>query len=691
MELSLLQQRLGLVLFYVIIATTIISPIATSLFIPYEVDMTNHLAAIAQAKLALLEGQFPLRVMPLELHGWRYPFYQFYAPTTYLFTGILATLFYYATAFNIYKITLIIALTLGAACIYHLAYWFVKSKPASLLAGVVYITVPYTIVNVNHIGAFNEVIAYGLLPLIILSTLKYFLHPKSLTGFLFTSVLWYALITIHILVFLSSSIFVALFLIITTVKSKKRWLHLFAVGGAYLFAFALAAWYIGPVVLLNKYLHACSALKEARLYPIDLANLLTPSVYNSPPFGTKDNLINIISVFRPAIGMPIVFAAGIYIYSLIYGNNHGRKRIHFWLLPLFVLFLLSVLLIIAPQNFWEVLPLQFKVIQYPWRLLAQTSWTGALLFAWAIVWLFKNKLDVKHVVIATFLVMMSTSAWYNIPAISYRTVAEALHNPHLGDNAQAYLIDANRYSKFIQVINKMPIMFALQRLKPGKEPLEIAEPHFISEKIYQTSVQPFITVEGTVNPGMKAQQLDIYINDKVFASAKFNEGAFTWQVPIPKYVKNNKPLSFKLAATKAKTMVVPADKVMLGGFVKAEQLMDVSKVQPYCQQQGIFTQCKLYVPKGTELLELPLVYYPRMLEVKVDNKPSAYIGVLNASTLLAGVKPIPGKINTISFQFTGMLGANYISQCAWAIWFILLAYGQVKRRKTALAAPAALR
>lgn len=78
-----------LFIFYGLLSLAILSPISSNIAIPDLSDFICHLAAIIQAKTALVQGQFPLRTMPSEYNGLGYPFYQFYAPTLYTFIGFI--------------------------------------------------------------------------------------------------------------------------------------------------------------------------------------------------------------------------------------------------------------------------------------------------------------------------------------------------------------------------------------------------------------------------------------------------------------------------------------------------------------------------------------------------------------------------------------------------------------------------
>jgi uncharacterized membrane protein len=130
--------------------------------LPITKDYINHLAAITQAKIALTEGQFPLRVAPLEWAGWRYPFFQFYSPTSYTIAGMLYYWLPISNPFVIYKLTIWLALILGEIYMYRLATWLIQSRAAGILASVVYLCAHYNIFVINFFGAFNEAIALGI-------------------------------------------------------------------------------------------------------------------------------------------------------------------------------------------------------------------------------------------------------------------------------------------------------------------------------------------------------------------------------------------------------------------------------------------------------------------------------------------------------------------------------------------------
>ncbi len=69
------SRRLALTALFSLVATGLMAPLASNAFVPALTDLPPHINAAWQARLALAEGQFPLRVAPLECEGRRYPLF----------------------------------------------------------------------------------------------------------------------------------------------------------------------------------------------------------------------------------------------------------------------------------------------------------------------------------------------------------------------------------------------------------------------------------------------------------------------------------------------------------------------------------------------------------------------------------------------------------------------------------------
>ena len=75
--------------FYAVLAIGLVAPMASNTILPETPDHLNYIAEIVQGRLAIEEGQFPIRVAPHVHNGWQYPLFQFYAPLTYTVAGLV--------------------------------------------------------------------------------------------------------------------------------------------------------------------------------------------------------------------------------------------------------------------------------------------------------------------------------------------------------------------------------------------------------------------------------------------------------------------------------------------------------------------------------------------------------------------------------------------------------------------------
>jgi hypothetical protein len=547
-------------LIFCVIAVVVLSPISFTESMPNLFDMLNHFAAISQAKLAFSEGQFPLRVMPLEVSGWRYPFYQFYSSSSYIFAGMIYKWLVPASVYSAYKIALWCALVAGGFYMYRLADWVVDSRPAAILSGVAYMLSPYVLLLVNHMGAFNEALAVGILPVVLYYTLQCYHSPFKLKPGLQASFFWYLLITVHSITFVNATWAIFLLILVGVLQDFRRWKNFLFVALAYCFSCVLAVWCLAPTLLLIKFLKVQDTLAfiTESVLQLSLSNLLSPAANISGGiFG--DGHVSLSSEIHPSLGIPFVFAAGVCLYAIFTRNKLNRERADFWLLPLLCVFFTAVFLAWSPINIWKWLSGPFTVLQYPWRVLSQLIWAGALLLAWAVCWLFRGKVREGHAVVGVVLILFMASTWFPLTERSFWP---------LKDLPKTFLLvpDQDVYS-------------------------------------------------------MQAKRFPFYINS-----------------------------------------------------VKGNSFLDVKQMQPLCTQHKIDTVCELMAPKNLRLIELPVLYYPQLLQVHLNGRSVPYMAVLYKNRLMTAIEPEAGKANKIEIRFTGLVWANKVSLCAWILWGLGLMY-----------------
>src|SRR3954453_6849057 len=118
---------------------------------PYRsAELTQHAevcwntAGVLEARRAMAEGQFPARVANHQAFGPRYPIFQFYGALPYNGGALLMA----ATGdrigpYTALKLELWLAIACGGYFPCRMAYGLTRHRPASLLAGLVFVTAPY--------------------------------------------------------------------------------------------------------------------------------------------------------------------------------------------------------------------------------------------------------------------------------------------------------------------------------------------------------------------------------------------------------------------------------------------------------------------------------------------------------------------------------------------------------------------
>jgi hypothetical protein len=92
--------------------------------------------------------------------------------------------------------------------------------------------------------------------------------------------------------------------------------------------------------------------------------------------------------------------------------------------------------------------------------------------------------------------------------------------------------------------------------------------------------------------------------------------------------------------------------------------------------------------KEEKVLQVPQLYYPGMLDVRVDGEPASYLAVPYKRYLLAGLK-LPAGEHRISSAFVGLRWANLLSLAAWGLWSSLVFWAVRRRKKRVIRGAAA--
>lgn len=424
---------------YGLIALGLLSPMASNRVFPAAPDHVNATRLIVQAKMALHERQFPLRIAPWQFDGRRYPVYQFYSPLPYTLGGALYKWVFPWQPFLAYKTMLWGALVLGGLSASRLIRWLTNSQSIGIVAGVLYMASPYFLVNIHARGAFAEAVAQGLLPVVAYATLRCF-RKGGLCWLAAGGVAWTSLAMTHLITFVYMSLFAGLLVLgaaLLKLRRQKTWQGLCWTGAAYGAGLLLCLYYLAPIVDA-EYLGVSNSLHNPMrtnwLTPI--AMLLAPTAVSPEPLPGHSTT----PFLYAGIGLPVLAAVAICWYGLINGHPLlGSTRHRRFIGLLLALFLLDLVMTWSPFDFWRILPKPLWICQFTYRLVAQMMWIGLILSGFALKLAFGRSPNHRQV-IATILAILIANSHYLPPLTQTNLTMKALvAEPDMGYGRYVYL------------------------------------------------------------------------------------------------------------------------------------------------------------------------------------------------------------------------------------------------------------
>lgn len=669
-----------IIILYGVIALSLMAPMASSTIIPSINDTPSHVSYIVQARQAINEGQFPLRIAPLENNSWRYPGFQFYSQLPYFVGGWFYKLFTPNNPYYAYKLVIITALVMGGLYVYFLSLKLTRSRVASILSGVAYMSAPYFLNNIHARGAFTEAVAQGILPIVIYYVIECYLTRKK--RYLILSALsWFCLSVTHIITFIYGTIFIFFLFMVVTAQTKKNKLdfpRILSALKAYTLGCLLGLYFLAPVVVVSPYLSIRKQIKAINPFGTNtytpIANLFSPT---SLPAAPSENGLAATYGLHPAIGWIFLIAFSVVLYYKYFSsfNPPKLKLIKPYIDGLLCVFVLALFLTWSPINIWNILPRQLWVTQFTFRFITHIMWAGALLTAYAIVLIFREKLDRRHLIVGILLIILVGRSWLPAPRGTL-TVSKLTEEPLF------------KYSGSLDYLYRTPVKSIY-----GKNELPLLHPEWIPGystwntfvnhplildaelryPIWKEEENPIIFLEAELSSVdiEYPSTLEAYIDGRKISSISLNSSKLNWQIPLPKASPSSKDFGLKFTLTNIhKDKELPnirVNRFFLEGMSPKNTIMPVSETQQFCKQEGINTICELIIEEEDQIVQLPVLYYPDMFKVWIDNKLFKEAFSINYRDYnLVGLKLKTGN-HTIRTTFNGLAWANWISGLTWLI------------------------
>ena len=99
-------------------------------------------------------------------------------------------------------------------------------------------------------------------------------------------------------------------------------------------------------------------------------------------------------------------------------------------------------------------------------------------------------------------------------------------------------------------------------------------------------------------------------------------------------------------------MAVRGRSVVLRGLPAEQTALPVRRTQQSCGQRGLETFCSLSVLPETGLVQLPVLFYPELLDVRVDGEAAPFLPLVDRTYALVGLRLPPGR-HEISLKLDG--------------------------------------
>ena len=408
-------------------------------WLPDTNDAVPVVGHVVQMELALLELQFPPRIAPLAIDGWRYPAFQFYSPFPYTLFGLVAHIIPGHNPWVAVQIVLFFALLCGGIGMFLLAREISDSAAAAAIASCAYITAPYLLINIHARAAMAEAFAQGILPMAALFLWRATRVP-SVDRVARAAIAVAILFLSHLITGTYFLIAFSMVLAVESLLSHYRWKRLAVIPLIAIGAALLAAYYFLPM------LHTRELLMGRIIGDPTGWSFLTTFFRLMAPKSLSPLLdgANAEPNLNPAIGMPILtglLLLGIRLIQPPPDEVRGVRPIAVGLLaviPLFFFFAWS------PVDVWKMVPYVFYIVQFPYRLLAQIQWMGVLCLALGLapsLRLMNPANSLPVVAGAVFCVLASSS--YITVSTKKTSVAEHVQNPVLGYGGDMYTRDVN--------------------------------------------------------------------------------------------------------------------------------------------------------------------------------------------------------------------------------------------------------
>lgn len=321
---------------------------------------------------SLRDLQFPVRYSGSLNFGYGYPLFNYAYPFPY-YLGIVLYLFTHSFVMSI-KILFVMSVFLSGIFMYFASSKLWKNSLSGFVSAILYLYLPYRMVDLYVRGSLGESISFALFPLIFLLSIELLVAKIKLLKVILLSISTALLIGTHnIMTVLFLPVLILFFLPVLIAKKSYYSLKLFIFS--LIFGLGLSSFFWIPaffeknLILLSKI-----PIADRNLYFVKIPQLFIPSWGYEPPL--------VVHGFSYQLGIAqiitIVFTLALITY-LIIQNKKQNDTLPFYIKVLLSIFLTFFLLLFNFSSpIWKNLPL-LREINYPWTILSQLGFLVSLI------------------------------------------------------------------------------------------------------------------------------------------------------------------------------------------------------------------------------------------------------------------------------------------------------------------------
>lgn len=327
-------------------------------------DGEIHIARIAQFKEALKYDYPPIRWLSNFNFGFGYPTFVYSYSLPYYFSSIIDL---FVGDYEItFKLLILLSVIFSSFTFYYFAK-FTFSRIAAFVGSIFYISAPYRFADIYERGAFGEILAFIISPLLFMSL--YILNRNIYFGFIFTGLVVFSFISIHAITFM---IFLLATIAMTPLIFRKHFKLYFYFVCAVGFGFLFSAFQWMPMIFEQKYIEL-----DKTYFNIYEGNFI--SIYQLLRIPKEG--VNTGTGIQIGSAQIIIIIASI-VYILV--NWVRRKKQNNYLIFFFITTLIAAFLTTdLSKSIWQNFnPLQ--TILFSWRFLTYTTFSIALLACFLI-------------------------------------------------------------------------------------------------------------------------------------------------------------------------------------------------------------------------------------------------------------------------------------------------------------------